>query len=89
MRNNFQESFDQLKGMMRQNLDLLRKLVAQSESLAKIIESIPSSQSSMQGTREDLQKTKEEIERSIGGLLEQTEKLFDFYDQLMRNTFKS
>lgn len=89
MRNNLQKSFDQLKAMIKQNLDLLRGLVDQSENLARIIEAIPSSQPEMQATRDSLQKTKEEIENSITGLTKKTEELFDFYYELMGNAFKN
>jgi methyl-accepting chemotaxis protein len=89
MKKNFQEQFDNLRQIIKMNVETLQNLLNQSEQLSKIILTLKSdeTQEANRAIAEQLETLKEQISKSISELTRQTESLFKSYEMLIDEVF--
>lgn len=82
------KQFTNIKDTLDKNVETIRSLLSQAQSLSELAESI-------KGTTEEDKKIKAEIEvqvdnilSTVSSLFEQSEKLFKMYNDLAENMFK-
>lgn len=87
MKKNFKDQFDNLKKIIDSNVEALKGLISQSESLQKTIDDLEGKENCAD-TRQSLISIKTGIHESIGKLIKQTGELFETYDKLVDEVFK-
>jgi methyl-accepting chemotaxis protein len=75
-----QEQFDNIKKLIKLNLESINSLIEQSDSLKKMIENTDSLDDN---TRQNLSKIRDLMVGSINDLIEHTDSLFTSYDNII------
>jgi len=75
-----QEQFDNIKKLIKLNLESINTLIEQSDSLKKMIENTDSLDDN---TRQNLSKIRNSMVGSINDLIEHTDSLFTSYDNII------
>jgi len=75
-----QEQFDNIKKLIKLNLESINSLIEQSDSLKKMIENTDSLDDN---TRQNLSKIRNSMVGSINDLIEHTDSLFTSYDNII------
>ena len=75
-----QEQFDNIKKLIKLNLESINTLIEQSDSLKKMIENTDSLDDN---TRQNLSKIRNSMVGSINDLIEHTHSLFTSYDNII------
>ena len=75
-----QEQFDNIKKLIKLNLESINTLIGQSDSLKKMIKNTDSLDDN---TRQNLSKIRNSMVGSINDLIEHTDSLFTSYDNII------
>jgi argininosuccinate lyase len=87
MKKNFKEQFNNLRNIIKNNIDSIKGLVAQSESIANLITTLKTDKSKNQKTIDSLEEIKKNITESINNFAKQTEDLFSTYEKMLDEMF--
>lgn len=82
MRNDLLVQYGAMRETIKSNVEIIRKLLTQAESLKKIIENLGDA-----AAKETLKKEVDNIEDSISDLIDKTDQLFDKYEEFVKTVF--
>lgn len=87
MKDNLQYQFDSLNKIILSNVQTIRDLITQSQSVSDLIEKI-GPETGDDVLKENLKDSQKRIQESISKLVQQTEELFDVYSKLLDSCFR-
>jgi len=86
MKKNFKDQFDNLKEILKSNIDTISALIKQSNQLSEVIATLEN-QKDCESIKRNLNVVRSEIAASIDKLIDQTRQLFETYDELIEEVF--
>lgn len=87
MKNGFQDNYQNIRNLIKNNVDTIIKLVEQAQGLEKIVNSI-SDNAPEKELKQKLEQQISDIRATIAQLVSQTEDLFKSYDEMVEASLK-
>lgn len=87
MKANIQDSYKNIRELIKNNVDTIVILVQQAQGLEKIVNSISDSETEKE-LKQKLETQLDDIRATIARLVEQTEALFRSYDEMVESSLK-
>ncbi len=87
MKNDIVAQFNNLRIIIRKQVETLNILIKQSEHLAKISSALKTEDGASNDLKKTLDEIRENISNSITKLVKETDELFNTYDKLIEQVF--
>jgi len=87
MKPNIQDSYQNIRNLIKSNVDTIVTLVQQAQGLEKIVNSISDSETDKE-LKQKLEEQIDDIRATIAKLVSQTEALFASYDEMVESSIK-
>lgn len=87
MKPNIQDNYQNIRNLIKSNVDTIITLVEQAQGLEKIVNSISDSETDKE-LKQKLEKQISDLRGTIAQLVSQTEDLFTSYDEMVESSLK-
>jgi hypothetical protein len=87
MKPSIQDNYQNIRNLIKGNVDTIITLVEQAQGLEKIVNSISDSETEKE-LKQKLENQLSELRSTIAKLVSQTEDLFESYDEMVESTLK-
>ena len=87
MKTSIQNNYQNIRNMIKTNVDTIILLVEQAQGLEQIVNNISDNEANSD-LKNKLENQIAELRKTIADLVKQTESLFESYDEMVQSAFK-